>query len=140
MYQTIIIVGNLGRDPEMRYTPGGQAVTSFNVATNRRYTASSGEAVNETIWFRVSAWGKQAEICSQYLKKGSKVLVEGRLTADPNTGGPRIWNRQDGTMGASFEISASTVRFLSSRGETDEYAPAGGEDSSFSVADEDIPF
>ncbi len=61
MYHTIIIVGNVGRDPEMRYTPAGQAVTSFSVATNRNYTNSAGAQVKETIWFRVSAWGKQAE-------------------------------------------------------------------------------
>lgn len=95
MFQTIIIVGNVGRDPEMRYTPGGQAVTSFSVATNRQYTNNSGETVKETIWFRVSAWGKTGEVCNQYLKKGSKVLVEGRLTADPATGGPRVWTAQD---------------------------------------------
>jgi single-strand DNA-binding protein len=117
MYHTLIIVGNLGKDPEMRYTPSGQAVTSFNVATNRQYTGSDGNLVKETIWFRVSVWGKQAETCSQYLKKGSKVLVEGRLTPDPNTGGPRVWSRQDGTSGSSFEVNANTVRFLSSRGE-----------------------
>ena len=82
MFHTLIIVGNLGKDPEMRYTPSGQAVTSFSVASNRKYTSSNGEQVNETIWFRISAWGKQAEICNQYLKKGSRVLVEGRLTPD----------------------------------------------------------
>ena len=112
MFHTIIIVGNVGSDPEMRYTPAGQAVTSFSVASNRRYTASNGEQVNETIWFRVSAWGKQAEVCNQYLKKGSKVLVEGRLTPDKNTGGPRIWQKQDGSSGASFEVTAGTIRFL----------------------------
>ena len=101
MYHTLIIVGNLGKDPEMRYTPSGQAVTSFSVASNRKYTSSNGEQVNETIWFRISAWGKQAEICNQYLKKGSKVLVEGRLTPDKNTGGPRIWQKQGGSSGSS---------------------------------------
>jgi single-strand DNA-binding protein len=82
MYHTIIIIaGNVGRDPEMRYTPSGQPVTSFSVATNRQYTSSSGETVKETIWFRVTTWGKTAEVCNQYVKKGSKVLVEGTLTA-----------------------------------------------------------
>ncbi len=119
MYHTIIIVGNLGRDPEMRYTPTGHVVTTMNVATNRQYTGADGHPVKETIWFHVSVWGKQAETCSQYLKKGSKVLIEGRLTPDPATGGPRIWTRQDGTAGASFEVSAATVRFLSSRGEAE---------------------
>ncbi|MBA4379144.1 MAG: single-stranded DNA-binding protein [Anaerolinea sp.] len=139
MYQTTIIVGNLGRDPEMRYTPSGQAVTSFSVATNRQYTNNAGETVKETIWFRVSAWGKQAETCNQYLKKGSKVLVEGRLTADPATGGPRIWTGQEGSARASFEVSAQTVRFLSSRGEGE--APPTDEGAGFAVAEEpDIPF
>ncbi|MDI6768789.1 MAG: single-stranded DNA-binding protein [Anaerolineales bacterium] len=139
MYQTTIIVGNLGRDPEMRYTPSGQAVTSFSVATNRQYTNNAGETVKETIWFRVSAWGKQAETCNQYLKKGSKVLVEGRLTADPATGGPRIWTGQEGSPRASFEVSAQTVRFLSSRGEGE--APPTDEGAGFAVAEEpDIPF
>lgn len=115
-FHTIILIGNLGRDPEMRYTPSGQPVTSFSVASNRSYTGSDGQKVDETIWFRVTAWGKQAETCNQYLHKGSKVLVEGRLVPDKN-GGPRIWQKQDGTSGASFEVTASTVRFLSTRGE-----------------------
>jgi single-strand DNA-binding protein len=115
-FHTVILIGNLGRDPEMRYTPSGQPVTSFSVASNRSYTGSDGQKVDETIWFRVTAWGKQAETCNQYLRKGSKVLVEGRLVPDKN-GGPRIWTKQDGTSGASFEVTASTVRFLSTRGE-----------------------
>ena len=141
MYHTIIIVGNLGKDPEMRYTPSGQAVTSFSVATNRKYTSSNGEQVSETIWFRVSAWGKTAEICNQYLKKGSKVLVEGRLTPDKNTGGPRIWQKQDGTSGASFEVTAGTVRFLTSRGEGDSGGGIPADVGDFSgPAEDDIPF
>ncbi len=116
-FHTIILVGNLGRDPEMRYTPSGQAVTNFSVAVNDGYTNSQGEKVDRTIWVRVTTWGKQAETCNQYLKKGRKVLVEGRLVPDAATGGPRVWTRQDGTPSASFEVSASTVRFLSSKGE-----------------------
>ncbi len=118
-FHTLIIVGNLGRDPEMRYTPAGQAVTSFSVASTRQYTNSGGQQVKETVWFRVSVWGKMAETCNTYLKKGSKVLVEGRLVPGEN-GGPRIFNRQDGTSGANFEVNAQTVRFLSSRGDTSE--------------------
>jgi single-strand DNA-binding protein len=140
MYHTIIIVGNLGRDPEMRYTPGGQAVTNLNVATSRQWTDASGQQVKETIWFRVSAWGKLAETCNQYLKKGRTVLVEGRLVPDQATGGPRVYTRQDGTSGSSFEVSASTVRFLSSRSDADsgnqyEEAQGSGQD-----ADDGIPF
>src|SRR5574339_1210371 len=127
MFHTIIIVGNVGKDPEMCYTSSGQAVTSFSVATNRQYTTGSGEQVKETIWFRISAWGKQAEICNQFLRKGSKVLIEGRLTPDKITGGPRVWTKQDGSAGASFEVTASTVRFLSSRNEAGEMPAAGGD-------------
>jgi single-strand DNA-binding protein len=135
-YHTIIIVGNLGREPEMRYTPSGQPVTSFSIASNRSYMNTGGEKVDETIWFRVTTWGKQAETCNQYLRKGSKVLVEGRLVPDKN-GGPRIWTKQDGTSGASFEVTASTVRFLSTRGEggsgepMEEHAGESGDEIPF---------
>lgn len=139
-FHTIILVGNLGKDPEMRYTPSGQAVTNFSVAVNDGYTNSQGEKVDRTIWVRVSTWGKQAEVCKQYLAKGRRVLVEGRLVPDAATGSPRIYTRQDGTPGTSFEVTASTVRFLSSRGESDSgggfqsdepfaHAPEGGDDS-----------
>ena len=152
MYQKMVIVGNLGRDPEMRYTPSGQAVTNLNVATNRQYTSNSGERVKETTWFRVSVWGKQAEACNQYLRSGSKVLVEGRMTADKATGGPRVWTGNDGSPRASFEITAQTVRFLSSRQE-DQAAGGGGNsggggganygqpnDAMMPPPDDDIPF
>lgn len=139
-YHTLILVGNLGKDPEMRYTPSGQPVTNLSVATNRQYTDSNGQQVKETTWFRVSVWGKQAESCNQYLKKGSMVLVEGRLNPDAKTGGPRVWQGQNGP-GATFEVMANTVRFLSSRRSDEEggYTSGGG---SFEHASEpdDIPF
>ncbi len=138
MYHTIIIVGNLGRDPEMRYTPSGQAVTNFSVATNRQYTASSGEQVKETIWFRISAWGRLAETTNQYLRKGSRVLVEGRMTPDPDTGGPRLWNRQDGTPAASYEVTANVVRFLSTRAEDESGVYAS--DGPAETEEDEIPF
>ena len=137
-FHTIIIVGNLGRDPEMRFLPSGQPVTSFSMASSRSYTNSQGEKVDETLWFRVSVFGKMAETCNQYLHKGSKVLVEGRLQADKN-GSPRIWTRQDGTPGVSFEVTAQTVRFLSTRGESAGDAGSGGEMGG-SEDTGDIPF
>jgi single-strand DNA-binding protein len=140
MFHTLIIVGNVGRDPEMRYTPSGQAVTSFSVASNRKYTSSNGEQVNETIWFRVSAWGKQAEVCNQFLKKGSRVLIEGRLTPDRSTGGPRLWQKQDGTSAASFEVTAQTVRFLTTRAESEGSMASDGGDMATAPAEDDIPF
>jgi len=137
-FHTTIIVGNLGRDPEMRYTSSGQAVTSFSVAVSEQYTNAGGEKVKRTTWFRVSAWGKQAEICNQYLKKGSKVLVEGRLTADPATGNPKTYKKQDGSTGANFDLTASTVRFLSSRSEggREQQEHEGGE----LPPEDDVPF
>jgi len=108
MYQKLIIIGNLGKDPEMKYTTGGDPVTSFSVAT-------SGYK-DETTWWRVSVWGKQAESCNQYLHKGSKVLVEGRLKAEPP-----VFQKKDGTWAASYEMTADNVRFLS--GKSDD-APA----------------
>ncbi len=121
MFQQITLVGYLGRDPEMRFTPSGSAVTSFSIATNRSYTNNSGQKVDETTWFRISVWGAQAESCNQYLKKGSAVLVVGRLRPDPQTGGPRIYTRNDGTTGASFEVNALNVRFMPGRSSGGEY-------------------
>jgi single-strand DNA-binding protein len=133
----LIIVGNLGRDPEMRYTPEGQPVTDFSVAVNRQYTNKAGETVKELVWFRVSSWGKQAEVVNQYLKKGSKVLVEGRLAYDRETGGPRAWTNKAGEPASGFELVAQTVRFLDSKGN-------GGESNMPATApaadDENIPF
>jgi single-strand DNA-binding protein len=141
-YHTMIIVGRLGKDPEMRYTPNGAAVTSFSVATDRQYNDSAGQKVKETIWFRIEAWGKQAETCNQYLKKGQMVLVEGRLRPDTKSGGPRIWNRQDGSPAASYEVVANTVRFLSSKsGGSGELADGASEsEAGAGGGDEEIPF
>ena len=143
MYQKIIVVGNVGRDPEMRYMPDGTAVTSFSVATNRRWTdRASGQPVDETTWFRVSVWGRRAEVANQYISKGSKVLVEGRIKPDPNTGGPRVFTRQDGTVGASFEITADNFSFVGSREDSGSYSGGGEGFSETAPAQEedDIPF
>lgn len=140
MFHKVILVGNLGRDPEMRYTPGGQAVTNLSVATNRTYTDNSGNQVKQTVWFRVSVWGKQAESCNQYLRKGRQVLVEGRLNGDDN-GNPRIWNAQDGTPRASFEVTAETVRFLGGpRDEAGGFGPDVSEPGGMPGGEDDIPF
>lgn len=118
-FQTTIFIGNLGKDPELRYIPSGQAVCSFPVASNE-VRKVNGEVIKETTWYRVSVWGKQAESCNTYLHKGSRVLVEGKLKPDPETGNPRMWSRDDGSTGTSFDITASTVRFLSGKTEDEE--------------------
>ena len=125
MYQKLIIIGNLSRNPEMRYSAEGKPVTNFSVATSREYNGEK-----ETTWFRVSVFGKQAESCNQYLEKGSKVLVEGRLSPDKVTGSPKVWTKKDGSCGSSYEMTADTVRFLSSRGEPEQVDEAA----------DDIPF
>ncbi len=129
MYQKLIIIGNLGRDPIMRLSPDGNAVTNFNMATSRKY----GEK-EETTWFKVAVWGKSAEACDKYLHKGSRVLVEGRLKA----GSPTVYQRDDGQWAASYEVNADNVQFLSGKDETvRSYADDATGDYN---ADDDIPF
>ena len=133
-----IITGNVGKQPEMRYTPSGQAVTSFSVAVNRKWKDDKGEH-KETQWFRIATWGNLAEVCNQYVKQGMKVMVEGRLVCDPKTGGPKIWTRQDGTAGASFELTAQSVEFLS--GGRDDDGQAASASGAQEEPEEDlIPF
>jgi len=115
MYHKLIIVGHLGTNPEMRFTPEGTPVTSFRMASHTRYRDANGEQREETIWFRVSIFGRQAEIVNEYLNQGRAVLVEGRLRPDPETGGPRIFRRSDGTAGADYEVRADRIVFLSPR-------------------------
>ena len=122
----ITLIGNLGSDPEMRYTPDGKAVTSFRMATNHRYTTSAGESRDETEWFRVSVWGKQAESCNQFLSKGRRVYVEGRLRS-------RSWEGQDGQTRTSLEVSANLVIFL------DKVAPVSLPEEG-ELEPEDLPF
>lgn len=115
----VMIIGNLGRDPEMRYTPSGRPVTTFSVAANRQYTNAEGEKQTDTEWFNVVAWGKLAEICNQYLAKGRKVYVEGRLQS-------RQWEDAQGTRHTSVEIVANEMIMLGSRpseDHTDDEAP-----------------
>ena len=103
----MLVIGNLGGDPEMRYTANGDAVTSFRIATSRRYTTRDGEQREETEWFRVVTWRQLAEQCNQYLTKGRRVYVEGRLKSD-------TWTGQDGTTRFTNEITANQVVFLDS--------------------------
>ncbi len=146
MYQRLVLVGNLGRDPEMRYTPNGTPITNFPMATSRKWTDASGQVKEETAWFRISVYGKQAEICNQYLAKGRKVLIEGTLVVDEKTGGPRVYTRKDGTPGASFEVRATTVRFLSPKSEGSDgggatvSAPAPATSGGEPITEEELPF
>ena len=137
MYQKITIVGNLGHDPELKYTAQGDAVTSFSVATNRKWTNSDGQPAEEVTWFRVSVWGKQAEACNQYLAKGRLCLVEGKLTPDKETGGPRIWEGQDGQVRSSFELRAITVQFLGGKGDAPQQATPAPTDA---IEEGEVPF
>ncbi|MBN1120104.1 MAG: single-stranded DNA-binding protein [Anaerolineae bacterium] len=104
----VMIIGNLGRDPEMRYTPGGRPVTSFSVVTTRTWTSGEGERHEESEWFNVVAWGNLAEICSQYLKKGQQVYVEGRLQT-------RGWEDEEGKKHYRTEVVASEMIVLGER-------------------------
>jgi len=125
------IIGNLGGDPEMRYTPAGRPFTTFSVACNRTYSTQEGERREETEWFRVTAWARLAEVCSQYLSKGSKVYVEGRLST-------RSWEGADGQKRFNVEISATEMQILDSRPRADG---GGGHMAPEDVGDLDsIPF
>jgi single-strand DNA-binding protein len=142
MYQRVVVVGNLGRDPEMRYTASGTPVANFPVATNRRWKDGEGNMQEETTWFRVSVFGRQAEVCSQYLEKGRMVLCEGEIRTSQ-------YEDQQGVTRYSWELRASTVRFLGGPGERgsvpnfDEAGQTGGAAAGASggeLPEDDIPF
>ena len=140
MYQQITLVGNLGTDPELRYTPSGVPVANFSLAVNKRWTGQDGQRQEKTTWFRVTTWRKQAEICAQHLSKGRQVLVVGEVDE------ARPWTDNEGNQRASLEVTAHNVTFLGQRGD----APMGTNASSSqasatpkaepAVAEEEIPF
>jgi single-strand DNA-binding protein len=123
----VMIIGHLGRDPEMRYTPSGRPVTTFNVATNRTWNSSDGERHTETEWFNIVAWGNLAEICKQYLNKGHRIYVEGRLQT-------RHWEDSDGNKHSSTEIVASEMIMLSDRQSTNHPS------EDYEGSEEEFPF
>lgn len=110
MYSQTTIVGNLGSDPEMRYAPSGDPVTSFSVATSKQWT-KDGQKQEKTVWWRVSVWGPQAEACSKYLAKGRQVMVVGEVEE------PRVFTDKQGNARAALEIKASQVKFLGQKGD-----------------------
>jgi single-strand DNA-binding protein len=143
----VILVGRLGRDPETRYTSGGQAVCNFTLATDESFKDRSGERQKRTEWHRIVLWGKLAEIAQQYLKKGTMVYIEGRIQS-------RQWDDRDGNKRTTFEIVGNVMRMLSTRAETaaavaagapadtEAPAPAAADEPAAGpeISDEDIPF
>jgi single-strand DNA-binding protein len=134
----VMIIGNLGRDPEMRYTPSGRPVTTFTVATSRSWNTADGERHSDTEWFNVVAWGNLAEICKQYLTKGRQVYIEGRLQT-------RHWEDKEGVKRATVEIVASEMLMLGERRETNHVPtieePASSEEPESQPGNEDeFPF
>lgn len=132
----VTIIGRLARDPEMRYTQGGRAVTSFSVPVNRMYTTQSGEKREETEWFRVSAWGNLAEVCNNYLKKGSQVYIEGRLST-------RQYEAQNGEKRFSLEVTANEMQMLGDRPDQSREVGVGagvGDSSGDDLDADDLPF
>ena len=127
----VILVGRLGRDPETRYTGGGQAVANFSLATDESYKDKNGERQKRTEWHKIVVWGKQAEIAQQYLKKGSLIFIEGRIQS-------REWQDKEGQKRTSFEIVASNFRMLGSRSEGAAAASAGGGASARSSGGDDF--
>ena len=129
----LLVIGNLGSDPELRYTPDGNPVTSFTIATNHKYTASDGERREETEWFSISAWNALAESCNQYLTKGQRVYVEGRLKSS-------TWTGQDGQTRFRNEINANTVLFLDPAGDKSEAEPVAAEVGASTEGEGDLPW
>ena len=131
----IMIIGNLGSDPEMRYTPQGTPVTNFSVAVNRYFNDSNGERQEETQWFRIEVWRQQAELCNQYLAKGRRAYIEGRFRS-------RTWQGNDGQPRHSSEIVAERIIFLDRAGEQPSFGPTNNEDfsTSPSLEPDDLPF
>ena len=123
----VMVIGNVGRDPEMRYIPSGKPVTSFSVATSRSWTNSEGERREETEWFNVVAWGNLAEICKQHLRKGQQVYVEGRLQT-------RSWEDHEGKKRFRTELVASEMILLGGRRSASEAIESTG------VGEEEFPF
>ena len=120
----VMIIGHLGRDPEMRYTPSGKPVTTFNVATDRSWNTSKGERRKETEWFNVVAWSSLAEICNQFLQKGKRVYIEGRLQT-------RHWEDKEGTHHSSVEIVANEMIILDNRRQDSETLQDEDQDDEF---------
>ena len=114
-----ILIGNLGRDPELRYTQSGQAVVNFSIATSENWTDKSGERQERTEWHRIVAWGKTGELCAQYLSKGRTVYIEGRIQT-------REWEDREGQKRTTTEINAQTVTFIGGRGDGAGSAGGGG--------------
>lgn len=140
----VMLIGNLGQDPEVRFTPGGQAVATFNIATTERWTDKAGQKQEKTEWHRIVVWGKQAENCKEYLSKGRPVFIEGRLQT-------REWNDKEGKKRWTTEIVANLVQFLGSPGErrapsaspsagTEAHPPAGQDTTPGFDVNDDIPF
>ena len=135
MVNKVILIGNLGRDPEVRSTPSGQPVATFSVATNRRWKTRDGERREETEWHNVECWGRQAEVAGQYLRKGSKLFVEGRIKTDS-------WDdRETGAKRYKTKIVCENFQMLSARGDMEAGGPGPeGPDPGGGPQDDDIPF
>jgi single-strand DNA-binding protein len=140
-FNKVIIVGNLGRDPELRYTAQGTPVCSFSVATNERRKDKNGEMQDQTTWFRITLWNRLAETASQYLQKGRQVYIEGRLRVEE-------YVDRDGKPRHSLEVFATDMQFIGTRGDdgavheraASASAGAGPPDSQADLSDDDIPF
>jgi single-strand DNA-binding protein len=138
-FNKIILVGNLGRDPELRYTPQGTPVCSFTVATNEKRKDRAGEMQDVTTWFRVTLWGRQAETASQYLTKGRPIYVEGRLRLEE-------WTDRDGKQRFTLEVHATDMQFIGggrgdeASGTTSKATSTEQQQSEPDLSDDDIPF
>jgi len=142
MYQKVIVVGRVGKDPELKSFPDGTPVASFNLASSRKWKNADGSPAEETTWFRVQATRRTAEVASQYLHKGDAVMVEGHLSPDKATGHPRIWTGSDGTPKANYDLTCDRLVLLGSGSSpASPNTPAGKGDAVEIPGDlADVPF
>ena len=127
-FNKVMLMGNLTRDPELRYTSGGQAVCNFSLAINRYFNDKQGERKEETTFMRITVWGKQGENCAQYLSKGRSAFVEGRLQS-------RSWETEDGQKRSAVDVVADSVQFIGGRNDSSKPSADSG-----AIAEDDIPF
>ena len=132
-FNKVILVGNLGRDPELRYTAQGTPVCSFSIATNERRKDRNGEVQDQTTWFRITLWQKRAETASQYLSKGMPVYIEGRLRVEEYTD-------RDGKQRHSLEVEATEMQFIGTRRQEEDHVPTQTASRDVGLDEDDIPF
>ncbi len=119
MYQKVSLIGNLGRKPELKFSQNGKPFTSFSLATNKKFINGQGDEVEQVCWWRITTWGRQAEVVAEYANKGDRVFVEGEMSPDAS-GNPRVFQTKDGAWASGYEMTAQVVKLLDGKKQGDD--------------------